>query len=234
MGPEATVLLMERVIAKTRARDDSDHVPLIVDNNTQVPSRIKAIIEKTGDDPGTVLADMAKQLARNGAQALAMPCNTAHHYASIIEASVDIPFLNMVQLSVERIANMNMENRRVGILASPAVRTTGIFDQAFSPLQFETIYPLDQERMLEAIRIVKADSMDRRACQILESAARDLVEQRADILLIACSELSIIADAIPASIPRLDTINILAESIINFSGAKMRDDQEEAVWHKST
>jgi aspartate racemase len=33
MGPEATVLLMQKVIAAVPAMDDSDHVPLIVDQN---------------------------------------------------------------------------------------------------------------------------------------------------------------------------------------------------------
>jgi aspartate racemase len=40
MGPEATVLLMQKVIAAVPAQDDADHVPLIVDQNPQVPSRI--------------------------------------------------------------------------------------------------------------------------------------------------------------------------------------------------
>lgn len=60
MGPEATVLLMARVVAMTAAGDDGDHVPMVVDNNTQVPSFFpcldtidilaEAIIEFAGAD----------------------------------------------------------------------------------------------------------------------------------------------------------------------------------------
>ena len=39
MGPAATVEFMRRVIEATPARDDSDHVHLIVDNNPHIPSR---------------------------------------------------------------------------------------------------------------------------------------------------------------------------------------------------
>ena len=81
MGPEATVLLMQQVIAAVPARDDADHVPLIVDQNRQVPSRIRRLIEGTGEDPRPVLAAMARRLQGRGPQALAMPCNTAHAYA---------------------------------------------------------------------------------------------------------------------------------------------------------
>ena len=55
-GPEATVLLLQRILAATPARDDADHIPLIVHQNPQVPSRIRHLIEGTGDDPGPVLA----------------------------------------------------------------------------------------------------------------------------------------------------------------------------------
>ncbi len=100
MGPEATVLLMQRIIAATPASDDADHLPLIVDQNPQVPSRIRHLIEGTGEDPGPVLAAMARRLQAAGAEALAMPCNTAHHYAPAIRQATAIPLIDMVALSV--------------------------------------------------------------------------------------------------------------------------------------
>ena len=66
MGPEATILLMQRIMAAVPARDDSDHVPLIVHQNPQVPSRIAALIEGTGTDPGPVLAGMARGSGGSG------------------------------------------------------------------------------------------------------------------------------------------------------------------------
>ena len=40
MGPEATILLQQKLIAAVPASDDADHVPLLIDMNPQVPSRI--------------------------------------------------------------------------------------------------------------------------------------------------------------------------------------------------
>ena len=217
MGPEATVLLMSRIIARTPAADDSDHVPLLVDNNTQVPSRIAALIEKVGDDPGPVLADMARRLEAGGARALAMPCNTAHHYAPVIREAISVPFLDMVELSVARAVATPLANRRVGILASPAVRLTGVFDRAFAAHGIETIYPADQDRMLAAIRAIKVDSADRSARQTTEEAAHELIADGADLVLIACSELSIIADAVPSGMDAIDTIDVLAEAVVGFA-----------------
>ncbi|MGL6211639.1 MAG: aspartate/glutamate racemase family protein, partial [Paracoccaceae bacterium] len=127
MGPEATVLLMQRLIAAVPARDDADHIPLIVDQNPQVPSRIRHLLEGGVDDPGPVLASMARRLQAAGAEALAMPCNTAHHYAPAIWAAVSVPLIDMVALSVRQALTLAGSGGTVGILASPAVRKTGLF-----------------------------------------------------------------------------------------------------------
>ncbi|WP_372837368.1 aspartate/glutamate racemase family protein, partial [Puniceibacterium confluentis] len=104
MGPEATILIMQKILAGVSAQDDSDHIPLIVDQNTQVPSRIRHLLEGGTVDPAPALADMARRLVAGGAEALAMPCNTAHHYAEAIRAAVTVPFLDMVALSVAHAA----------------------------------------------------------------------------------------------------------------------------------
>ena len=210
MGPEATVLLMSRVIAMTAAADDSDHVPLLVDNNTQVPSRIKALIEKTGEDPGPVLVEMARRLEAAGVAALAMPCNTAHHYASRIQAAVSVPFLDMIELSAEAVrASRKSRGRRIGILASPAVRITGIFDRAFAARGLEAVYPTDQDALLACIRAVKTNGAHAEARSLLKTAALELHGELADALLVACSELSIVKDVIPSDLATVDTIDVL-------------------------
>ena len=80
MGPEATVLLMQKIIAGVKAEDDRHHIPMIIHQNTQVPSRIKRLIEGNGDDPGPILKQMALDLQNMKCDFLAMPCNTAHYY----------------------------------------------------------------------------------------------------------------------------------------------------------
>ncbi len=219
MGPEATVLLMSRIVALTPAEDDSNHVPLLVDSNTQVPSRIAALIEKTGADPAPVLVEMARRLEAGGAEALAMPCNTAHHYAPAIRQAVGIPFLDMVELSVRQALAMPLPSRRVGLLASPAVHLTGIFDRAFAEVGCETLYPDDEAPVLAAIRAIKRDSADPAARAAVAAAAQQLAAAESDLVLIACSELSLLAEAVPPPTPVIDTIDVLAEAVVAFASS---------------
>ena len=222
MGPEATILLQQRVLATVNAQDDAVHLPLLIDMNPQVPSRIAHLIEGTGEDPTPVLAAMAQRLERAGATALAMPCNTAHHYASAITAAVSIPLLNMVALSVDRAAGLLPGGASVGILASPAVRMAGVFDAELDRAGLTALWPANADRMLAAIRLIKAQGVTPQAQQTLSEAATELTDQGAGLLCVACSEFSLLAPALTASVPILDTIDVLAEAIHRHSQIQPR------------
>ena len=215
MGPEATVLLLQRVIARTPAADDADHVPMLVDQNTQVPSRIRALIEGTGEDPGPVLAAMARRLEAMGAEALAMPCNTAHNYAGVIRGAVSIPFLDMVERTADRLAAEGV--RRIGLLASPAVRLTGVFARALEPRGIAILYPAEEAPLLAAIRAVKAGRDLDRARASLRAAGDALLAAGAERLVVGCSEFSLIADALGPKERVLDSLDVLADAVVGFA-----------------
>ncbi|WP_108482335.1 aspartate/glutamate racemase family protein [Oceaniglobus ichthyenteri] len=216
MGPEATVLLMSRLIAATPADDDADHIPLSVDMNPQVPSRIARLIDGTGDDPAPVLAAMAQGLARAGAQALAMPCNTAHNYADAIRDAVEIPLLDMVDLSVVQAASQ-ATNDRIGILGSPALQMTGLFDRVLGKRGLTALYPQDQAAMLAAIRGIKSGARSGTANKTLKAAAQNLASQGASVNLIACTEFSLIADAAHGTVVVIDTLDVLVKAMVGFA-----------------
>ena len=132
MGPEATILLQQRLLATRRRRAMTPITcRLLIDMNPQVPSRIAHLIEGTGIDPTPVLVAMARRLEAAGATALAMPCNTAHHYAAAIAAAVSIPLLNMVDLSVAQAAQTaGRRARRWACSPRPRCSKAGVFDAA--------------------------------------------------------------------------------------------------------
>ena len=221
MGPEATALLFKRIIAATPAQDDSDHIPLLIDNDPQVPSRIAALIEnRAAPDPGVYLAGMAKRLENAGCAALAMPCNTAHVYAPAILQAIDIPLLDMVEATAEDIAAAfpaSMESRpvRVGMLASPAIQKTGVFNQAFGRKNLCPVFPGREEDILKIIKAIKSGA----AASDQYPAFMDIVEslQGVEVLLIACSELSLFTEHMNQSLPCFDSMDSLTDRIIRFS-----------------
>jgi aspartate racemase len=217
MGPEATVLLMQKVIAAVPARDDSDHVPLIVDQNSQVPSRIRRLIEGTGEDPAPVLAAMARRLEGAGAEALAMPCNTAHHYADAIRGAAHVPLLDMVALSVAKAKALAGEGASIGILASPAVRRVGLFDGPMAAAGLTPLYARHEDATLGAIRSIKAHGPTEAARAALKAASEELLARGARVQMVACTEFSLIADAVAEGVTAFDTLDALVDEIVAFS-----------------
>ncbi len=214
MGPEATVLLMQKLIARRAGGDDADHVPLLVHQNPQVPSRIKALIEGTGQSPAPVLAAMARTLEAGGARALAMPCNTAHAYADAIRQAAAVPFLDMIALSTARLAG---QGRRIGMLASPAVRLAGVFDAAFAAAGLTAVWAADDAPILDLIRAVKAGRSGPDEVAALTCAAQGILAQGADHIAIACTELSLLAPHLPRGMGWTDTLDCLADAIVDFA-----------------
>ena len=213
MGPEATVLLMQKVMAAVPAEDDADHIPLIVHQNPQVPSRIKRLIEGKGDDPGPVLAAMARGLEAAGAKALAMPCNTAHAYADMVRSATPLPFLDMRDATVAML-RATSSGPRIGLLASPAVRLTGAFDAAFAAGGLIPVWPSDDAPVLALIRQIKAGQVGSAQRAALWAIATQLAAD-CDHLLIACTELSLLATAIDQ--PVTDSLDCLVQAIVTFA-----------------
>lgn len=217
MGPEATVELMHRVIRATPARDDADHIRMIVDNNPKVPSRIKALIEGTGEDPGPTLAAMARGLEAAGADFLVIPCNTAHHYLPVIRAAVSIPVLDMIALTLDHLREDGRAARTIGLLASPAVRLTGLFEARCRAVGLGVIYPEadNDAAVLAVIRAVKAGSVDDELARRYTEAADRLIARSADVLVIACTELSSLnRPGVHGSGPVIDTLDALVEATV--------------------
>ena len=188
MGPEATVLLMKRVIALTDVSDDADHVPLLVDMNPQIPSRIAALINEDGENPAPVLAEMTRRLERMGAMAVAMPCNTAHYYTPQIMDASALPFLNMIDLSAQRISKLAIsktggESFRVGLLASPATDKFNIFQDVFDGYGLEAIFSQHDADVLSLIQRIKSEGTCQQHANNLSSIASELETRGAQCLL---------------------------------------------------
>ena len=216
MGPEATVDFMKRVIEATNAEDDSDHIRMIVDNNPQVPSRIKAIVEGTGESPASHLVEMAQSLVSHGADFLVMPCNTAHYYYNEISASVNVPVMNMINLTVEAIMKENPRNRMVGLLASDAVLKTKLYHKSFEAEDVKLIQPAPerQQNLMKSIRQIKKGKYGKYEQEALQSASADLEKSGAEALIIGCTELSVIWNDSAGKTIAFDSSQVLAEATV--------------------
>ncbi len=214
MGPEATADMLQRIIKLTPATDDSDHIHCIIDNNPKVPSRIKAIIEGDGEDPGPVLVTMAVGLENSGADFLAIPCNSAHHYYDVIQQAVDIPILHITDVVLKAIQHTFPDYHKIGVLASTAIQITKLYEDKFTPVGLNVIYPdvAEQALLLQIIKDIKSDIERERCQQLYHEICSHLVDKGAELLIIACTELSVLETE--SSVKTIDAVDSLAKEII--------------------
>jgi aspartate racemase len=170
-------------------------------------------------NPGPALADMAQRLVAGGAELLAMPCNTAHHYAGYIRAAVSVPMLDMIELSCAHAASLT-ENGIVGVLGSPAVRKVGLFEAPLKRHGLTALYAQDEAQTLAAIRMLKSKGPSAEARAILKAASEDLVQHGATVQLIACTEFSLIPEAVSAQANAFDTLDQLVKEILRYATEK--------------
>jgi aspartate racemase len=119
----------------------------------------------------------------------------------------------MVELSVDQAARGLAPGSTVGFLASPAVKTAGVFDPALSRAGLRALWSRDAARLLSTIRQIKAQGPTPAALRALQAMAEELASDGAAMLCIACSEFSLLARELASALPVLDTIDVLAQAI---------------------
>ncbi len=221
MGPLATVDFMQRIIDLTPARDDIDHIRCIVDNNPKIPSRIKAIIEGTGENPGPVMGEMARGLESWGADFLVIPCNTAHNYIDYVKKAVKIPVIDVIDLVVREHGKRWPDSGKVGVLASTAVIMTELYEKRFREKGIEVVYPdeVHQERLFELIKDIKAGENREDARRRFVSICENLAERGATAAVVACTELSVIGEGLP--VETIDASDVLAREVVAVAGVEL-------------
>jgi aspartate racemase len=205
---------MRRLVAQTPARDDGDHLHVLVDNNPKIPSRIAALIDGSGEDPAPVLCQMARGLEAQGADFLVIPCNTAHYYLPTIARNVRVPLLDMVELSIDKLAGAGA--RRVGLLASPAVRLVGLYKTRMEQAGLQAIFPApqDEDTLLGVIKAIKSGQFGDQHRQDYARVAASLLDAGADALLVACTELSVLGPPEKTACLVVDAMDVLVDATI--------------------
>ena len=159
---------------------------------------------------------MARSLEAQGACVLAMPCNTAHHYASQIEEAVAIPLLNMPLLTARHLADAGLAGRKIGLLASSAVVKLDLYGQILKPYGMACVAPAEQAQLMDIIRGIKKGDSGKPARAQFAVIGQSLIAAGCDALLIACTELSLFSQDLPSGPPIIDSLDVLVRETCAF------------------
>lgn len=221
MGPLATVDLYKRIVLRTNAVKDQEHIHVLIDSNTNIPDRTKAIIAH-GEDPTVELIKSAKRLEQGGADFLIMPCNTAHYFIDIIQESVHIPFINMIEETVKYTYDKYSKDTVVGIMATDGTIKSKIYENYYSKLGIKTVVPeKTQEKIMKFIYdVIKSGKYDE-GTDLLFECVEELKDKGAQTFLLGCTELSSAQYLYNFQGPFINPMEVLTEVSIKYAGGEL-------------
>ena len=89
MGPEATSFYYARVIARTKAESDQEHINMIILSHATMPDRTQAILTGNKLPFLKAITQDARDLEMLGVENIAIPCNTSHYFLEDIHKCSD-------------------------------------------------------------------------------------------------------------------------------------------------
>ncbi|HOH69164.1 MAG TPA: amino acid racemase [Sedimentibacter sp.] len=221
MGPLATVHLFERIVLRTKAEKDQDHIRVLIDSNTNIQDRTKAILG-IGESPVKELVNSAKILENSGADFLIMPCNTAHYFIDEIKKNINIPFINMPEETVKYTYDKYGKDALVGIMATDGTIKTKIYENYYAGLGIKTLVPIKtQGKIMEFIYdVIKKGNYDA-GTDLFFECVNELKDLGATAFLLGCTELSSAQYLYKFEGSFINPMEVLAERAIIFAGGQL-------------
>jgi len=215
MGPEATIDLFQKIVKHSPAKQDQDHLRIIIDNNPKIPDRSKAILQK-GENPLPELISTAQNLERAGANLIIMPCNTAHFFYDDLQKKINIPIIHMIKETALYIGKAFPNIQRISLFATKGTYKTMLYQTFLNKKYIETLIPTqdEQNKIMNIIYGIKAGNrLDLLKKDILK-LAENQIAKNAQGIIAGCTEIPLVLKNGDIEIPVIDPTLVLAEKAI--------------------
>ncbi len=216
LGPLASVYFYELVTTHTSAQKDQDHIDIILNSRATTPDRTAFILGESTENPFDIMVEDAKRLVTYGADAIAIPCNTAHFFYEKLNECIDIPILNMVEQTV---LEAKKRGGPVGIFATSGTVQSRTYQRMCEKHDVECILPDDvynkhiMQIIYGCVKQGKATDMD-----IFNAATKHMEQKQCSCVILGCTELSIVKRDEKLGGFFVDSMEVLAKNAITMFG----------------
>lgn len=224
MGPLATADLYRKIIERTRADRDNEHIRVYIDGNAAIPDRTAAILHG-GEDPVPEMLSALRHLEACGADCIIMPCNTAHYFLPRLREQTALPILDMQRITAA-VCRERFPGKTAAILATDGTVQSGLYDRALDAEGVRWIHPgeSEQKSLMHLIYgVVKASRPMEPEKEHWDAILDTLRGQGADLFILGCTELPVLAGVLPSEGPFLDPTDELAKAAIRFCGYEVKE-----------
>lgn len=223
----ATAYFMRRIIELTDAKNDQENIEMIIYNCPSIPDRTGFILGASKENPLPNILELAHNLERQNVDYIAMPCITAHFFHDQLADSVFIPVSNGIKEAAQYLSARGIE--KVGIMATDGTAAMHLFDSVFKDYDIKCIYP-DEAGQKQVMSIIYDDV---KAGQPVDMEAfgqvkNQLLSAGAQVVILGCTELSIVKRDYEVGAHVLDIVDVLAADCVK-KCAKPRSECENLI-----
>lgn len=222
LGPMAGVYFCEMLISHTEALCDAEHINFLLSSRADTPDRSSFILGQSKDDPTAAMTEEAQRLQSAGADVIAIPCNTAHYFYDSISRSIDIPVLNIIEETAKYCKSLGVT--KIAVLSTEGTAASGAYKRVLDGYGIEPI-PLSPEEQRVITRIIFEEIKSGTEPDLISflRVSNSLIERGADLIILGCTELSLIKKQTPLPEHFVDSLELLALSAIVACGKQPKD-----------
>lgn len=217
LGPMSSVYFYELLTLHTKAERDQDHINILLSSRADTPDRTDFILGRSQNDPIYTMISEVNKLIGAGAEIIAIPCNTAHHFYEKISCQASVPVINIIKQTARFCRYLGV--KKVGVLATEGTAASGAYKNILSAMGIEyvTCENEDQEIITDIIyeKIKKGEPAN---IGLFLRVVDKLKALGCEKIILGCTELSLLKRNYKLGSDFIDSMEVLAASAIKLCG----------------
>ena len=213
LGPLATVKFMEML---NKYLNNSREIELVVINNPTIPDRTAYLLDNSKPNPVYSIVETVRKIELFDCDLIVMPCNTASYFYKEIMSATNIPFINIVEETVNFLKNIDI--KKVGLLATEGTIKSNVYKSFLNKNNIELVLPSNEEQKIissiiyDGIKAGKEINIDE-----FNTIINNLYNKGCEKIILGCTELSVLNIIYNLNNHLLvDAMEILARIIVSF------------------
>jgi len=216
VAPYATIDFLKKISDLTPAEKDWDHIRIILDSNTKIPSRGRAL-DLGEESPVKYMRKSIIGLDKAGAKFVIILCNTAHIFFDEVIDGLCVNVLNMIGETISYVIKNTTNVKSLGVLGSHNTIKHRLYNK-YNPQnsKLKIYYPESDQRIvsdtIESIKLGNNNTETKK--RIIDVSNKFIKNNQLDSVILGCTELSVIIKDGDLSVPVFDSNEILARVAI--------------------
>lgn len=218
IGPASTLDYYTGIINGCRVKTNDDNYPEIVIDSINMNEMLSYVSHKNWDALVNMLLNAIRNLANAGAEFAAIASNTPHIVFDRVQKQSALPLISIVEETC-KYAQLK-KCKRVVVIGTLFTMSSGLYAEAFKSYDISAIVPSEDEQALihsiifpnlENGIVIPEDKQ-----KMITITEHLLIEQKADGLILGCTELPLMIKDKDLNTLILNTTQIHIESIVNY------------------